>query len=87
MGRHTSAPTSNRVLVRRTAEDRYLALVDQEVERGEPVGDSPLANFWNHPELEPFCIYDRPRDSNLKSHPAGMGRQADLMGVRPSRSY
>lgn len=86
VGRHTSSPTSNRVLVRRTAEDRYLAFVDQEVERGEPakgrvearmreadnlyelyvfLGESPLANFWNHSELEPFCIYDRPRDGNL----------------------
>jgi len=86
VGRHTSFPTSNRVLVRRTAEDRYLAFVDQEVERGTPaegrveapmreagslyelfvfLGESPLANFWNHPELEPFCIYDRPRDANL----------------------
>jgi hypothetical protein len=78
VGRHTSAPSSNRVLVRRTAEDRYLAFVDQEVERGEPakgrveapmreadnlydifvfLGESPLANFWNHEELEPCCIY------------------------------
>jgi hypothetical protein len=90
VGQHTSAPTSNLVLVRRTAEDRYLAFVDQEVERGEPakgrveapmreadnlydifvfLGESPLANFWNHEELEPFCIYDRPRDSNLPNHP------------------
>lgn len=29
------------------------------------LGESPLANFWNHEELEPFCIYDRPRDSNI----------------------
>ena len=89
VGRHTSSPTSNLVFVRRTAEDRYLAFVDQEVERGEPakgrveaamqeadnlyaifvfLGESPLANFWNHEELEPFCIYDRPRDSNLLNH-------------------
>ena len=89
VGRHTSAPTSNRVLVRRTAEDRYLTFVDQEVERGEPakgrieapmreannpydifvfLGESPLANFWNHDELKPFCIYDRPRDDNLRAH-------------------
>lgn len=86
VGRHTSAPTSNLVFVRRTAGDRYLAFVDQEVEHGEPakgrveapmreadnlydlfvfLGESPLANFWNHEELEPFCIYDRPRESNL----------------------
>lgn len=91
VGRHTSAPSSNLVLVRRTAEDRYLAFVDQEVERGEPakgrveapmreadnlydifvfLGESPLANFWNHEELEPFCIYGRPRDDNLPKHPA-----------------
>ena len=90
VGRHTSAPTSNLVFVRRTAQDRYLAFVDQEVERGEPakgrveapmreadnlydifvfLGESPLANFWNHDELEPFCIYDRPRDGNLPNHP------------------
>jgi hypothetical protein len=90
VARHTSAPTSNLVLVRRTAEDRYLTFVDQEVERGEPargrveapmreadnlydifvfLGESPLANFWNHDELEPFCIYDRPRDGNLPNHP------------------
>jgi hypothetical protein len=90
VGQHTSAPSSNLVLVRRTAEDRYLALVDQEVERGEPargrveapmreadnlydifvfLGESPLASFWNHEELEPFCVYDRPRDGNLPSHP------------------
>lgn len=89
VGRHTSSPTSNLVFVRRTAEDRYLAFVDQEVERGEPakgrveapmreadnlydlfvfLGESPLANFWNHEELEPFCIYDRPRDGNLPNH-------------------
>jgi hypothetical protein len=91
VGRHTSSPTSNLVFVRRTAEDRYLAFVDQEVERGEPtkgrleapmreadnlydlfvfLGESPFANFWNHEELEPFCIYDRPRDANLPNHPA-----------------
>jgi hypothetical protein len=90
VGQHTSAPSSNLVFVRRTAEDRYLAFVDQEVERGEPakgrveapmreadnlydifvfLGESPLANFWNHDELEPFCIYDRPRDDNLSNHP------------------
>jgi hypothetical protein len=91
VGRHTSAPSSNLVLVRRTAEDRYLAFVDQEVEHGEPtsgrveapmreadnlydifvfLGESPFANFWNHDELEPFCIYDRPRDGNLPNHPS-----------------
>ena len=32
------------------------------------LGESPLANFWNHEELEPFWIYDRPRDSNLLNH-------------------
>lgn len=88
VGRHTSAPGSNLVLVRRTAEDRYLAFVDREVERGKParveapmreadnlydifvfLGESPLANFWNHDELEPFCIYDRPRDGNLPNNP------------------
>lgn len=74
----------------RTAEDRYLTFVDQEVERGEPakgrveapmreadnlydlfvfLGESPFPNFWNHEELEPFCIYDRPRDGNLPNHP------------------
>src|ERR1700709_1854584 len=36
VGRHTSSPTSNLVFVRRTAEDRYLTFVDQEVERAEP---------------------------------------------------
>lgn len=91
VGRHTSAPTSNLVFVRRTAEDRYLSFVDQEVERGEPakgrveapmreadnlydifvfLGETPFPNFWNHDELEPFCIYDRPRDGNLPNHPA-----------------
>lgn len=88
MGRHTtSTSTSNRVLVRRAGEDRYLAFVDREVEVGEPakgrveapmeeasnlydlfvfLGESPIANFWNHDELKPFCIYDRPRDDNLQ---------------------
>jgi hypothetical protein len=90
VGRHTSAPTSNLVFVRRTGEDSYLTFVDQEVERGEPakgrveapmreadnlydifvfLGETPFPNFWNHDELEPFCIYDRPRDGNLPSHP------------------
>jgi hypothetical protein len=90
VGRHTSAPTSNLVFVRRTGEDSYLTFVDQEVERGEPakgrveapmreadnlydifvfLGEAPFPNFWNHDELEPFCIYDRPRDGNLPSHP------------------
>jgi hypothetical protein len=87
VGQHASATTSNLVLVRRTAEDRYLTFVDREVERGEPargrveapmreadnlydifvfLGETPFANFWNHSELEPFCIYDRPRDDNLQ---------------------
>ena len=91
VGRHTSSPTSNLVFVRRTAEDSYLAFVDQEVERDEPargrvetpmreaselydifvfLGESPFGNFWNHTELEPFCIYDRPRDCNLANYPA-----------------
>lgn len=90
VGRHTSSPTSNLVFVKRTAEDRYLTFVDQEVERGEPakgrveapmreadnlydifvfLGETPFPNFWNHEELEPFCIYDRPRDGNLPNHP------------------
>lgn len=86
VGRHTSAPDSNLVFVRRTAEDSYLTFVDQVVEHGKParveapmreadnlydifvfLGESPLANFWNHDELEPFCIFDRPRDDNLPS--------------------
>jgi hypothetical protein len=29
---------------------------------------APVANFWNHSELEPFCIYDRRRDDDLQSH-------------------
>jgi hypothetical protein len=85
VGRHTSASDSNLVFVRRTAEDRYLAFVDQLVEHGKEarvespmyeadnlydiyvfLGESPLANFWNHGELEPFCIYGRPRDDNLR---------------------
>jgi hypothetical protein len=91
VSQHTQAPTSNLVLVRRMAEDRYLAFVDQEVEHGEPargrveapmreadnlydifvfLGETPFANFWNHNELKPFCIYDLPRDGNLPSHPS-----------------
>lgn len=84
VARHDSAPDTNRVLVRQTA-DGYLAFVDRPVERGEPMrvetrmreagnlydlfvflGESPVANFWNHSELEPFCIYDRPREGNLQ---------------------
>jgi hypothetical protein len=83
VARHDSAPDSNRVLLRQTA-DGYLAFVDMPITRGEAprvetrmreadnlydifvfLGESPVANFWNHSELEPFCIYDRPRDSNL----------------------
>jgi hypothetical protein len=81
VGRHESAPDSNRVFVAREAEDRYLAVVDQPIHREKDprrvrstifeadnvydvyvfLGQTPFPNFWNESELEPFCIYGRPR--------------------------